>query len=333
MRNSKANNFKVAGFAIIVLVGLLLLGVGKNIINNKMEAKNDEIEIIKSDEMQVVEEDDSLRKTVIYYKDAEGYLVPVMRRIPWEEGIARVTLTNMVDSAENREVLKETGLIPVIPAGTEVLGMSINESTGICKVDFSKSILSNSSSEDEENFIKGVVYTLTEFPAIKEVQILVEGKSVASLNHGADVSKPIARQNINLMGKVEEGRSNVVVYYKGMNELEYEYFVPVTIPTLAPVTNIYSALDMLFEGPPTDSMLFSDIPKDIMLHGVEVKEGTAFVDISYDKDKLDLTQEGFDEIIKNIGLTLSQFEDIETVELLIEGEIINSTIPVFANEY
>lgn len=327
-------NRRIILFGLIIVLGLTVLSIGKNLINNRLAAKDDEIEIIRSDAGEMaIAEDEGMRKTVMYFRDSDGYLVPVMRKIPWTEGIARTTLSNMVDSAELRETLSPTGLIPVIPAGTEILGMSINEDTGLCKVDFSEDVLNNQSDKEEESFIKGVVYTLTEFPTIKEVQILVGGKALPSLKFGGNISKPLARENINLIGKIDEGRSKVVVYYKGMNNEEFEYYVPVTIPTLAPVANVYSALDLLFEGPPGDVGLFSDIPRDVMLHGVEVKDGTAYVDISYDSYS-ESSQDGiFSEIVKNIGLTLSQFEEIENVELLVDGETINATIPVFANEY
>lgn len=326
-------NRRIILFGLIIVLGLTVLTVGKSMLTKKLTADVDEIQIVRSDEDEIiVTEEEGMRKTVMYFKNGDGYLVPVMRRIPWEEGIAKITLNNMIDSPELREILGSTGLSPIIPAGTRVTGISVNEETGICKVDFSDDALNNESEESEENFIKGVVYTLTEFPAIKEVQILVGGKA-SSLKFGSNISQPIARQDINLIGKMEEGRSKVTVYYKGMSDNELEYFIPVTIPTLAPVANVYSALDLLFEGPPAVSGLFSDIPKDITLHGVEVKNGTAYVDISHDSLTGDADDKAFGNIIKNIGLTLSQFKEIETVELLIDGEIINTTIPVFANEY
>ena len=327
-------NRRIILFGLIIVVGLAVLKLGKNLIDNRLGAEDDEIQIIRSDEeVTVVEDDEGMRKTVMYFKNSDGFLVPVMRKIPWEEGIARATLMNMIDSAELRENLAPTGLLPVIPAGTEILGISVNNDTGLCKVDFSEAALSSQSEKDEENFIKGVVYTLTEFPTINEVQILVGGKALPSTTYGYDISKPLAREDINLIGNPGDGNSKVVVYYKSMDTEDYEYYVPVTIPTLAPVANVFSALDLLFEGPPTDSGLYSDIPGGIMLHGVEVKDGTAYVDISYDSYSDNIEDGIISDIIKNIGLTLSQFEEIDNVELLIDGEVINSAIPVFANEY
>ena len=326
-------NRRVILFGLIIVLGLTVLTVGRNLNSDKLSVKDDEIQMVRSDENEIVEvEEDGLRKTVMYFTNGDGYLVPVMKRIPWEEGIAKVSLSNMIDSPELREVLSLTGLSPVIPAGTEIMGITIDQETGLCKVDFSENALSYDSEKEEENFIKGVVYTLTEFPAIQEVQILIGGKELSTLQYGSDISRPVARADINLIGNLDYGSSKVTVYYKGVADDELEYFIPVTIPTLAPVTNVYSALDVLFEGPPELSGLYSDIPKGVELHGVEVKDGTAYVDITYDSSE-ESDDRAFINIIKNIGLTLGQFEEIETVELLVDGEIINTTIPVFANEY
>lgn len=327
-------NRRIILFGLIIVLGLTVLTIGRNLISDKLASEDDEIEVVRSDENVItVTEDDGMRKTVLYFKDSQGYLVPVMRRIPWEEGIARATLNNMVDGPELRDSLSHTGLLPIIPAGTEIAGMTVDEETGICKINFSENFLNNESESDEESLIKGVVYTLTEFPAIEKVKILVGGKEIGNMTHGTSISGVLDRKDINLVGKAEEGRSKVLVYYKGKTDNNYEYFIPMTVPTLAPQANVYSALDILFEGPPEDLGFFSDMPQGSTLHGVEVKDGTAYVDISYDMHEENSEEISFSNIIKNIGLTLSQFEEIETVELLIDGETINTTVPVFANEY
>jgi len=335
---------------IPILLVILILAIG---VMFKFKGKDDEhssdslddIEIIRSDEDYQFEltDDDSMRKTVLYFKDKQGLLVPVMIKLPWEEGIAKLALRNMVDSPELRETLKSTGLAPIIPAGTEILGMSINPDTGLCKVDFSREVLNCESKEDEENLINGVVYTLTEFPSINEVQFLVEGKAVPTFTHGTDTSSTFKRDNINLVGKLNEGGSKVVAYFKGQNVDEnFEYYVPVTIPTLAPVPNIYTALEVLFDGPPTGLGLTSDIPEGVTFHGVDVSGSTAYVDISFDYDYPDDIDVVLKNMARNIGLTLSEFKEIESVELLIDGKTleeagidvyINETIPAFANEY
>ncbi|WP_077368487.1 GerMN domain-containing protein [Anaerosalibacter sp. Marseille-P3206] len=337
---------KIKRFLCIVLIlciGISLYGCKKKSFLSNLFSKDDDIEIIRSDEENVdVTEDDGLRNTVLYFQNGEGFLVPVMRKIPWEEGIAKLALKNMTDNPSLRENLASTGLIPVIPPGTIVKGMTIDADTGICKVDFSQEFLNYQTEADEENLIKGVVYTLTEFPAIREVNILVEGKALDSLKYGTEINQPLRREAINLVKGDGEYRSKVVVYFKGNDNEEFEYFVPVTIPTLAPMPNVFTALEELFKGAPSDINLYSSIPSEANLQGVEVREGVAYVDLSF--ASLDEANERYilDEIYKSVGLTLSQFEDIEKVEMLIEGKTLkeagieyelNESIPVFANEY
>lgn len=317
---------------LIVILGITLVKLGTNLVEDKVASIDDEIQIISSDEydFEIVEEE-GMRRTVFYFKDSDGYLVPVMKRIPWEDGIARTTINNMIDTSELRESLSNTGLQPLIPMGTEILGLSISD-TGLCKIDFSSEIRNVASQKDEENLIKGIVYTLTEFPAINEVQLMVDGQIRSVLHDSVAINKPIARENINLLGSEDEGSSKVVVYYKGGEE-NNDYFIPVTIPTMAPMANVYTALDLLFDGPPADTSLKSEIPNGVKLQAVEIKEGTAFVDINVDNIQGLADDVVLDDIIKNIGLTLSQFGEIDSVELLVDGTIVNTSIPVFANEY
>lgn len=336
---------------VLAIILVLAIGLGLKLRGSKdgedpdFITDADEIEIIRSDEDYDFEiaDDDSMRETVMYFKDRQNLLVPVMMRIPWEEGIAKRTLSNMIDSPELRESLSSTGLRAIIPQGTKILGMAIDPETGLCKVDFSREVLNVESKEDEENLINGVVYTLTEFPTIDEVQFLVEGEPVSVFTHGTDTSRTFKRENINLAGDLTEGTSKVVVYYKGKSEDDnFEYYVPVTIPTLAPVPNMYTALELLFDGPPSELGLTSDIPEGVSFHGVDVSGGTAYVDISFDYAYPEDVEVVLNGMVRNIGLTLSQFADIEEVELLVDGKTleeagldvyINDTIPTFANVY
>lgn len=329
-------NRRILIFGLIGLMVLTLFAVGKNLFSKEEITELPiEMEIVSSDDKSIpdIVEEEGLRKTTMYFQDSNGYLVPVMRRIPWEEGIAKSTLYNMVDSPELREVLSSSGLTPIIPAGTKINGMTIDPDTGLCKVDFTAEFTNKDNKEDEENLIKGVVYTLTEFPAVKSVKILIDGTEVNTMENGTSIAGILNRENINLLGKSEDGKSKVLVYYKGSSDTDFEYFVPVTIPTLAPMANVYTALDLLFEGPPADSDLRSDIPMDVNFQGVEIKDGTAYVDINLGAQSILTRDATIDDVIKNIGLTLSQFDEINAVEVLVDGEIINSAIPVFANEY
>lgn len=325
-------NKRILIFGIMAILGISLVKFGTDSVKNNMDAKKGDLQIVRSDDNLEAVEEEGLRKTVLYFKSEENFLVPVMKRIPWDEGIAKASLLNMVDNLELRESLESKGLSPLLPEGTKVNGIAIDEATGLCKVDFSEELKDVDTIKDEENLIKGIVYTLTEFPSIKEVKITVDGKELSVLRESVAINKSLSRENINLVGNIEEGRSKVVVYYKGENNLDLDYFIPVTVPTMAHQPNVYTALELLLEGPPSDIGLKSDIPKDLTIGGIDIKDNIAYVDLGAEKDT-SLDEKQISELMKNIGLTLGQFEEIENVEVLINGKIVNSAVPVFANEY
>jgi len=329
---------------LIFALGLSLYGCGAiDTMKDFFSEDEGDIEIIRSDELDIsTMEDLNLRNTVLYFQNENGYLVPVMRQIPWEEGIAKAALRNMMDSPIIREDVAMIGLKPIIPAGTEIIGMSIDGETGLCKVDFTEQVLSCQSKKEEENLVKGVVYMLTEFPNIQEVQIMIEGDIVSEMRYGTSIQAPLKRENINMVDGLEEDTSKLVVYFKGTTNGEYEYYVPVTIPTSAPNANVLTALEELFKGAPELSGLYTDIPNGVSLYGVEVNNGIAYVDVQLEDESVISDQQTFENMAKNIGLTLSEFPEISQVEVLIDGQTLEEagldftnqdTVPVFANVY
>lgn len=330
---------------LVMVLSLVITLSGCGALDKMKQAVTDtneeDIEITESQDPIEITIEENTRDTVLYYKNRENLLVPVKRKIPWETGIAKAALRNMVDTEEIRNELSYIGLEPIIPMGTDVIGMSIDEENGICKVNFTSEILNSESEEDEMSLVNGIVYTLTEFPTISEVQLMVEGKIMDNFSYGTEVSNPIKRRDINLVEK-GEGNSKVVVYYKSTTNGEYEYYVPVTIPVMAPNTNVYTALEELFNGAPELTGLYTDIPIGVSLQGVEVKDGIAFVDLSEDVKDTVMDQATFDSMQKNIALTLDQFNEIQNVKIMINGKTLeeanldiesSETIPVFANEY
>lgn len=323
---------------------LLILAISVNLFgcSKKHSKDKDDLEIIRSDDELNITEEDDMRDTILYFQNKNGFLVPVMRKIPWEEGIAKLALKNMIDSPALRENLAPTGLVPIIPAGVEIIGMTIDEDTGVCKVDFTEEILNYETEKDEENLIKGIVYTLTEFPSIREVCIFIDGNDVPTFKYGTEAGKPLTREGINLVQEFPEANSNIIVYLKGTDNGEFEYYVPVTVPTIAPAPNMYTALEKLFEGSFEEYGLHTDIPQEVSLQGIEVRDGIAYVDLSVDSIDTINDQNIIEGMAKNIALTLSQFEDIEKVEMLIDGKNFeevgldfecDEAIPAFANHY
>ena len=76
--------------------------------------------------------------TVCFYQDGEGYLIPVTRQIPKQDGIAKATLALMVKSSQNDMDAARMGLRTIIPEGTS---FDIDISGGKARVDMSKEAL------------------------------------------------------------------------------------------------------------------------------------------------------------------------------------------------
>ena len=86
-------------------------------------------------------------------------------------------------------------LTAVFPKKAKLRKVSV--SGGVAKVDFDKNLISGfvGGSTGEEMLVGSLVNTLTEFPEIKKVQILVEGKEIDSLSGHLDLSKPVERMS------------------------------------------------------------------------------------------------------------------------------------------
>lgn len=287
--------------------------------------------------------DMQLRDTVLYYKDDKGFLIPVMRKVPWTEGIAKSTLASLVDNPANRQDMESIGLVPVIPANTQIHGMNIEN--GLCKVDFSSDFLSYGSKEEEESLVRAVVYTLTEFVTIDRVQFVIDGKVQKKLPFGTEVSKPITRDNINYVG-VAPSKDKVVVYYEGTTNGLETYYVPVTKAVTKGNdlgVNVIDALDALVEGPPEGSGLYTQIPKGTKVISVDVNNAIAYVNFNQEILKIKDSAETAEHVVKSIALTVKeQYNDVAAVKILANGKEVEIgaskeedpvAVPTFANQH
>lgn len=85
----------------------------------------------------------------------------------------------------------------VVPIGTRVLSLRVED--GVAYADFSKELAQKrQGSYEEMMLVYAIVNTLTEFPEVKKVQILVEGRKVVSLSGHMDVETPLTR-NLTLL--------------------------------------------------------------------------------------------------------------------------------------
>ena len=86
------------------------------------------------------------------------------------------------------------GYLSLIPPGTRL--KSIRVSDGIATMDFSEEFMFNTfGPEGMKNQLKQVIYTASEFPTVKAVQFLIDGKKVDYISEGIRTKEPLNKNS------------------------------------------------------------------------------------------------------------------------------------------
>lgn len=100
----------------------------------------------------------------------DAYLVREVHQVPYTREAARAALEELINADP-----VTPGATRVIPPGTKIRGLNIRD--GLATVDFSREVLqAGVGATGEALGIQSIVNTLTEFPGVREVSFLVEGK-------------------------------------------------------------------------------------------------------------------------------------------------------------
>lgn len=277
------------------------------------------------------EEEGQRVSTVVYYQDNYGYLVPVMCRLAYEDGIAKATIQRMVQSPENDMAAARLGLRTVLPENTSI---DLDISGGLARIDLGREVLSLPDAAAENNMVTAIVQALTEFDSVERVEFLIGGRKLEKLTNGTDVSKIFERGDINLESAATETASLEPVRL---------YFPCESSSVVVPVTRmVYSNADVntavleLAKGPAVESPLERALPAGCGLIDVKVEDGTAKVNFTKEFASLVENTDGGRLALKALVLTCTQFEGVERVEILVEGEKYDPgegtlAVPSFAN--
>jgi len=109
------------------------------------------------------------------------YLQAEKRTVPYTQAVARAALEELFKGPS-----PESGLAAVFPKTVKVLDVSIAD--GVCTANVSKEIITDKAASGgagaavEGLALASIANTLTEFPAIKKVKLLVEGKQSGTVD-------------------------------------------------------------------------------------------------------------------------------------------------------
>jgi len=130
---------------------------------------------------------ETMRITIYHATKDAMYLIPEVHSVPKNDHPAKTALELLINGTKNPE------LVSVVPPGTKLNSIRIKDH--IAYVNFNDKIIKNHSggSAGETLLVGAIVNTLTEFPEIEKVQLLVEGKKIDTIAGHLDTSEPLSR--------------------------------------------------------------------------------------------------------------------------------------------
>ena len=263
---------------------------------------------------QAVQEGGQTVSTVLYYQDNSGYLVPVMREIPYAEGIAKAALMKLVVSEEDQQSLAARGVKAPIPEGSRI---DLDIQQGIATVDV---ILSSNleSSRDEGCVLGAVVNTLLEFDTVDQVKVLINGQKVSKMSRGTEVEAvyTAAIENMDPMGMPSSANAQTQLYFTNQTGA---FLVPVKRVTTGEIIALTAAQALTDPGPAGN--LVSLLPPNCRVLDVNVDQnGIATVDFSEEFLSLSALPASEQLAIRGLNLTLTGIDGVQQVAITVEGE-------------
>ena len=273
-----------------------------------------------------------MQQTVVYYEDGDGYLVPVQRDVVRQDGIAKATLEMMVQSAKNDMDAARLGLMPVVPAGTTI---DLDIAQGHARVDLGRNALAAVDKEQEENMRTAIVWALTEFDTVKDVNFLVDGQKRDTLTHGTNISGSYTRVGLNREEDEETeavfaDAAEVQMYFPAQDS---RLLVPVS-RTVYQQDDVATAVFEFLRGPKADSGLETPLDSDVQLLGVSVKDGVVTINFSDAFTKIAEHHDSGVQAMRALMMTCTRYPGIKKVKILVDGkpyQLPEDDVPVFAN--
>lgn len=266
----------------------------------------------------------------IYLVDVNGMVVSQVLELPAPDSneVAKQVLEHLVVEGPVTPMLPN-GFRAVIPQGTEVLGLDLQED-GTMVVDLSEEF-QEYEAEDEVKILEAMTHTLTQFENVANIQLMINGETLEEMPvAGTPIERGYSKANgINLMDAMTGDLMNsqaVTMYYPAEHN-ELRYYVPVTQYISSLDTNIYEEIvQTLLEGPDFNTNVQHVFNSESVLQEEpELNEGVLKLvfnqDILKDKEQAIIA----DDVMETLVRTLSEQEDVEAVDVQVEDveELVN----------
>ena len=137
------------------------------------------------------------RERVLYFTqvDRDGTILRVKanRKLPVSDSPMKDVIQALITGPSSEE--KNRGLISLVPPAAKILSATVRGDTAY--ISFSEDFQYNTYGvEGYAGQVRQVVFTATEFPNVKSVQILIEGRRVDYLGEGVWIGSPLSRESL-----------------------------------------------------------------------------------------------------------------------------------------
>lgn len=174
--------------AVLAAVSVLALAAGCSDEQKGTSSSAAQTEQMQDQEKSAAAEPKELMVNVYYPRSDGTGLVAVRRTVSTEKDDKYTAAMKSLLTGT-----KEKGQTNVFPKKAKLRSIVVKD--GIATVDFSKELQTNFSggSTGEEMLIGSIVNTLTDFPEVQKVSILIDGSAVETLSGHMDLSEPLTR--------------------------------------------------------------------------------------------------------------------------------------------
>lgn len=140
----------------------------------------------KTKDPDAVKVQESMRITVYHATKDAMNLVPEIHVVDKNDNPARTAIALLAAEPIDKSLMR------IMPVSTKLISLKIQD--GVAYANFSSNLRRfGGGSANEILLVAEIVNTLTEFPEIKSVQILIEGKKAETLGGHLDISEPLSR--------------------------------------------------------------------------------------------------------------------------------------------
>jgi germination protein M len=262
-------------------------------------------------------------QVTLYFKDSNGFVAPISMAIPNAEQIAQQSLAYMVEGGPEQALLPP-GFTALLPKGTQVKGINILKEKKLAVVDFSNAF-SSYNAQDERKIMEAVVWTLTGFPSVDQVQFKLEGKVMTEMPvYNTPLAEPLSRKmgiNLEIAPGINVGQATpVTLYFQNNTDGNFTYFVPVTRMIKRTDQPTTAVVDQLIQGPIAGKGLSAVVAADTKVLKVQLTEDHSLITVDLNSptstDGTKISANSLESMI----LSLTESTGAAQVQFTVNGE-------------